>query len=459
MIHKLQFRLLIAFVLVIMVAIGTVSIFVYRNTGDQLQQFGRQALQDQSARYTYMFSSYYASNLSWDGVQTGVDELSRIDNQNIIITGVDGVVIASTDHSQVGKQYKAKTSGIPMYIRQIPTMGMSSQTTMPQQIQVGVLYTNPENIPYPITTGLAKTITRFLIIGGLLAIGIALIITFWISRRISAPVRVLTNSAKQLGQGDFSQRVPFSGKGEIGELGTAFNVMADDLQHNETLRRNMVADTAHELRTPLSNIRGYLEAIRDGVVQPDSNTINSLYEEAVLLSRLVEDLQDLALAEAGELKLVKQTVGINEVVNQSVTAIQPQAQAKSISVTSSLPESSPLVEIDFHRILQVLHNLLDNALAHTPAGGSVMVTLIPHFSTVDIAVEDTGEGIPVEEIPNIFERFYRVDKSRTRATGGHGLGLTIAKRLVEAHQGTISVTSEVGKGSRFTVSLPLVETK
>ncbi|MDD5191070.1 MAG: HAMP domain-containing protein, partial [Dehalococcoidales bacterium] len=263
MIHKLQFRLLLAFVAVIIIAIGTVSIFVYQNTGGQLQQYGQQALQDQTARYTYVFSSYYARNLSWDGVQDGVDELSKIDHQKIIITGLDGQIIAATDHNQVGKTYTNST-GIPMFIRLQVAGGMIMGPQMAQQIQVGVLYANPENIPYPITSDLANRITRFLIIGGLMAIAIALIITVILSRRISAPVKELTNKARQFGQGDFSQRVPYEGKGEIGELATAFNSMADDLQRMETLRRDMVADTAHELRTPLSNIKGYLEAIRDG---------------------------------------------------------------------------------------------------------------------------------------------------------------------------------------------------
>ncbi len=453
MIHRLQFRLLLAFVLVILITIGTVSIFVFSNTGDQLHQFEQQQLRDQTARYKFMFENYYAMNSSWDGVQVGVVQLSQIDQQNIILTDNDGVTVAATDSTQIGKQYKVKTTGVPLTVWEM-TSGMGITQPMMKQTQIGVLYVNPENRPPAITTGLAATINRFLLIGGLLAIGIALLITFWISRRISAPVRKLTDSARHLGQGDFSQRVPFAGKGEIGELATAFNAMADDLQHTETLRRDMVADTAHELRTPLSNIKGYLEAIRDGVVQPDAGTINSLYEEAALLSRLVEDLQDLALVEAGQLKLVKQTVAVNEVVNQAVNAAQPQAQGKHITLVSNVPEPSALVEIDSHRILQVLHNLLDNALAHTPGDGSITVNVAPKETTVEISVTDTGEGIAADELPNIFERFYRVDKSRARATGGHGLGLTIAKRLVEAHNGTIKVESEPGKGSRFTVTLP-----
>jgi len=453
MIHKLQFRLFLAFTLVIIVTIGTVSVFVYRNTGDELQFYGHRALQDQSTRYEIMLSNYYAMNASWDGIQTWVEELSEVDEQNIVVTDDQSVVVGATNTSLIGNTYKARSVGVPLYVLKMNPIATMGQPMM-QRVQVGTLYVNPDNKPLAIAATLARRINFFLIIGGILAIIIALVITMILSRRISAPVRVLTDTAQKLGQGDFSQRVPYSGEGEIGELATAFNTMADDLQRMETLRRNMVADTAHELRTPLSNIKGYLEAIRDGIVQPDAATIGFLYEEAELLSRLVADLQDLALAEAGELKLTKQNTALNDVITQAVTAMQAKAQTKGVNLAASLPETSPRVEIDFHRILQVLHNLLENALAHTPGGGSVQVNVTPQASNVEITVNDTGEGIPVEELPNIFERFYRVDKSRTRATGGHGLGLTIARRLVEAHGGTITAASEIGKGSRFTFTLP-----
>jgi signal transduction histidine kinase len=288
-----------------------------------------------------------------------------------------------------------------------------------------------------------------------MAVAIAVAITFFLSRRILAPVKALTSAAKRLGRGDFSQRVQVKDRSELGELGRAFNAMTSDLERTEKLRRNMVADVAHELRTPLSNVRGYLEAIRDGVIKPDANTIRSLSEEAMLLSRLVDDLQDLALAEAGELKLVCQTEDVSELVNQTVATVQAQATAKGLSVSIDLSDRLPPVNIDYHRISQVLRNLLENAVAHTAKGGSITVAAKPQDNWVEVSVTDTGEGIPADDLPNIFERFYRVDKSRARATGGSGLGLTIAKRLVEAHGGKIKVQSELGKGSRFSFTIPV----
>lgn len=300
-----------------------------------------------------------------------------------------------------------------------------------------------------------QAIGRYFLWGGLLAIVTAVLITFVLSRHILSPIRALTVTAGHLGSGDFSKRVRSSDKGDVGALAQAFNNMADDLERAEKMRRNLVADVAHELRTPLSNIQGYLEAILDGAVKADAATIRSLYEELTLLSRLINDLQELTLAEAGELKLVRQAEDITQVINQTVTAMQAQATAKEISLAINAPGTFPLCDIDFNRIRQVLHNLLDNAMAHTHQGGTITISAHQQDKWVAVSVADTGEGIPAEELPFIFERFYRVDKSRTRKTGGYGLGLTIAKRLVESHGGEIEAQSEAGKGSCFTFTVPV----
>jgi signal transduction histidine kinase len=235
--------------------------------------------------------------------------------------------------------------------------------------------------------------------------------------------------------------------------------MADSLDHTQRLRQNMVADVAHELRTPLSNLKGYLEAINDGVVKCDEATIRSLNEEAATLTRLVADLQELSLADAGELKITAQPQDIGELIRDTMAALQPKANDKGLTLNTDLPDSLPILNIDAHRIKQVLYNLLVNAVAHTGKGGMITVTVKAHNDAVSVSVSDTGEGIPPEDLPNIFERFYRVDKSRARSTGGSGLGLTIAKRLVQAHGGTINVKSELGKGSTFTFTLPVLKDK
>jgi len=223
------------------------------------------------------------------------------------------------------------------------------------------------------------------------------------------------------------------------------------------LRRNMVGDVAHELRTPLTNLRGYLEAARDGLVAPDGALVDNLYEETMLLNRLVIDLQDLAQAEAGQLTLVRQPTALQGIVEQAVSMLRPQADARGITLTIELPAALLLVEVDRTRVGQVLRNLLSNAAAHTPRGGEIAVSAAAAGQEVAVSVRDTGTGIAPEHLPYVFDRFYRADKSRARQTGGAGLGLAIAKQLVVAHGGSITVESAAGQGSTFTFTLPVAQ--
>jgi len=467
MIHSFHFRLLLGFTLVIVVAIGTVSFFVSHSAQGKVQEYQQQTKDIRSSRMAHLLSHYYAQKGGWADIQPLIEQMGTLYGQRIVVVDSSGIVVADSLHGFLGMHPDPHWPGRalpmdsslttqPLPANPSPTPVNPSPTVTGSR-SVGTLYVNPESAPDADAASvhsLSNSINGFLLWGGLLALGVALAFTFVLSRRMSAPIQALTSAARRLGQGDFSQRVNVQTRDEVGELARTFNSMADDLTRAEQLRRNMVADAAHELRTPLSNIRGYLEAIRDGLMQPDASTLNSVYEEALLLSKLVEDLQELSLADAGQLHIVCQPEDIAVSIKSAVSATQPQADAKGVSLTVDLPEMLPYCNIDYHRIGQVLRNLLDNALAHTPEGGSITVSARESGNQVEVAVSDTGEGIPREDLPNIFERFYRVDKSRARATGGSGLGLTIAKRLVEAHGGRIEVQSELGKGSRFSFTVP-----
>jgi signal transduction histidine kinase len=386
---------------------------------------------------------YYAREEDWADIQPFVEEMGTLYGRRIVLTDSNGIVAADSDGNLLGKTFA------PDWPNQ---MLLSKQ----EGIVWGTLYMSPESsLGTALVQGLAKSISLSLLWGSVLAVVVAVILTLVLSRRISTPVQALTVSAQRLGLGDFSQRVPVHDKGELGELAQTFNSMVDNLQRNEKLRRNLMADIAHELRSPLYNIRGYVEAIQDGVAEPDTKTISSINEEVILLCRLVDDLRELALAESGELKLFYQSENVAELVNHALVAVQPKAEAKEISLSVRIPDELPPVKADFQRIDQVLHNLLENAIIHTSKGNSVAITAHQQGSWVEISVADNGEGIPEEDLPNIFERFYRVDKSRTRATGGSGLGLTIAKYLIEAHGGRIWVQSKPGEGSCFTFTLPV----
>jgi len=471
MINNLNFRLIVAFAVVIIVIIGSVFFFTYSTTRNEISQVGDRLETMQDRRVQSELSRYYRIVHTWDGVQPLVVQWGNLYGRRIILTNNDNTVVADSDEKLVSKTYTEKSFGQSMI--QIPVSlsgqssasfnprkpGQSPEQTMPADTigTLHVLHGELLDINRAALQITYSTIGGYFIKGGLLAIAVAILFTFFLSRRILAPVKALTGATRQFGKGDFSRRVTYEGKGELGELARSFNSMADNLEHTQRLRRNMVADVAHELRTPLSNLKGYLEAISDGVVQPDEATIHSLNEEASSLSRLVEDLQELSLADAGELKMTVQPEDISRLIKETVTALYPKASGKGLSLTADLPAAISPVNIDNHRIKQVLYNLLDNAVAHTGKDGKINVTAREHDNMVYISVSDTGEGIPPEDLPMIFERFYRVDKSRARATGGSGLGLTIAKRLVEAHGGTIKVESQVGQGSTFMFTIPITK--
>jgi two-component system sensor histidine kinase BaeS len=282
---------------------------------------------------------------------------------------------------------------------------------------------------------------------------VAVVGTVVAARRLLRPIGALTGAAHRMGEGDLGERVSVGGSDEIAVLAEAFNTMADSLEEQDRLRRIMTGDIAHELRTPLSNIRGYLEALREGVLEPTPEIIASLHDEAVLLQGLVDDLQDLALAEAGELRVVPEETDLVDLLERSLAPYRPRAEAAGISIDIEV-DSPAHVAVDRGRMRQVVGNLLDNALRHTPSGGRVTVGLRREGGATLISVADTGPGIPQEHLPNVFERFYRADPSRHRATGGSGLGLAIARELVRAHGGEISVESRPGAGTIFTIRLP-----
>ncbi len=462
MIHSLRFRLLIAFLSVILVTIGTVSLFISLRTSGEIGQFERRGEEAQFARLLHSLARYHFEQGDWTGIQAKVEEMGSLYGRRIVLTDENGVVVADSQGDLIGQPYQPPSSEEALLLPALllPALPPPPHPFLPPPPLIteasGTVYIGPQSLTDPTSPRfLSHSITQFIIWGYLIGGGVALAMTLILSRRILSPIKALTKAARRLGQGDFSQRLELKDKGEVGELARAFNSMAGDLKRAEQLRRNMVADVAHELRTPLSNIRGYLEAVNDGLMKADAKAIQSLNEESNRLSRLVDELQELSLAEAGELKLQRQAGDISRLIDQAVVAVQAQATAKGVSLSTDLGEELPSVNIDSQRMAQVLHNLLDNAIAHTDHGDSITVSAVREGDCIEVAVTDTGEGIPDEDLPNIFERFYRVDKSRARATGGSGLGLTIAKRLVEAHGGSIEARSEPGKGTRFTFTLPV----
>jgi signal transduction histidine kinase len=290
--------------------------------------------------------------------------------------------------------------------------------------------------------------------GSLAAGGIGVLVALWLASRIVRPVVELTQATRVVARGGPPPSVPVVGKDEIAELGHAFNRMAARLAEEDEQRRRLFAGIAHELRTPLSVIQGMLEGMLDHVVEPTAERLAVLHNQAVLLERLITDLRDLSLAQTGQLRLHRRTIDLSGVVRETVEALAPLADERTVSLRVELPAKLLPVQADPDRFRQVVQNLVENALRHTPSGGEVRVILNNNGDGVHMVVADTGTGIGAQDLPHIFEHFYRADESRARSSGGTGMGLAIVKSLVEAHGGRVSVESAPGAGTIFTITLP-----
>ncbi|MFD3642627.1 MULTISPECIES: sensor histidine kinase [Streptomyces] len=275
--------------------------------------------------------------------------------------------------------------------------------------------------------------------------------------RLVRPLHALTGAAQRMRDGERPESVPVSGDDEVGRLAAAFNDMSAHRARLEEQRKAMVSDVAHELRTPLSNIRGWLEAAQDGLADPDPAFVSSLLEEAVLLQHIIDDLQDLAAADAGVLRLHHEPVEARELLGQVAAAHQARAENAGVTLTVAGAAPGPALRADPVRLRQAVGNLVSNAVRHTPEGGRVTLRAYAceeEAGTVLVEVADTGSGIPAEDLPHVFDRFWRAEKSRSRRTGGSGLGLAIVRKLVEAHGGTVDAASVAGEGSTFVLRLP-----
>jgi len=456
MLNSLRFRLLLTTLAVVLVTVSVMAVFASQRTAGEFRSYVEHGDRSRDRRLAFVLTRAYAQTQTWQNIQPALEDLSQVSGDRVVVADLQGKIVGDSSKELIGKtvgsQWPRPSSSIIFESR-----------------EVGSLYINPLPPPPLVNTDFVAAVNRSVLLSALMASAVAIVITLFMSRRIVRPVELLTAAARQMEKGDLKTRVKVTSNDEIGQLSHAFNAMADGLAKQEQLRRNMVSDVAHELRTPLTNIRGYLEAAKDGLVQPDGALVDNLYEEAILLNRLVNDLQELALAEAGQLRLERHPVKIGDVVRTTIEVLNPRAEERDISLVVQAPDDLPMVEADLHRVGQVLRNLLNNALDYTPPGGQVTVAAQQDGAWVNVQVRDTGPGIAPEHLPYVFERFYRVDPSRTRAraegppepkapcgwAGGAGLGLAIVKQLVQAHGGRVWVESALGAGATFGFTLPL----
>ena len=442
----LQFRLVVGFTLVMTLALAGVGLSVGYAAKRESDAFQAEVEAVRVARMENVVSRLLADKNPTIDVHTALDDAGKLYGWRIVLRDREGRLVADS-HGLSGRLVPGKVRGYRWF--NVKKQGEDLGWAQVSKDELPVI------APEPGSSVLVAAFNQSLLWSGAVAAGVGVVLMWLLSRRILSPVRTLSVAAGRIGQGDLSQRVRAGGRDEMGELGRTFNSMAGRLQQAERQRRNMMSDVAHELRTPLSNIQGYVEAIRDGLIEPTSETLESIHRQVLHLADLVEDLRVLALAEAGDLPLRIEAHAVGDVLREAVEPFRPRAQARNIELSTSVKPGLPYAAMDRTRISQVVANLLENAIRHTPESGAVTLTAGRGGpGMVRITVADTGEGIPPDDLPTVFDRFYRADPSRARATGGVGLGLTIAKQLVEAHGGTISARSEPGEGATFAFELP-----
>jgi len=401
-------------------------------------------------------SAYYQRHNSWDGVDLvlgGAQSTFRAESGRglILFLADENQRIMYPDRSgQIGMRLnqvaRIQVISIDVDGRTVGYLGIAPRPSPPGSPDVG---------PSPPT--LLERLRGFLLIIAIVGGAIGIIFGILMSRTLTAPLSRLAEGARAIGARNLTQRVEEKGTNEIVEVARAFNEMASSLEQAEQLRRNLLADVAHELRTPLSVLQGNLRAMLDEVYALDKTEVAGLYEQTRLLSRLVNDLHELAQAEAKQLPLNLKATDLTQLIMATSDTFSPVAEAEGITIQTELPADLPLIEVDEARLAQVLHNILGNGLRHTPTGGTIKVRAESTADAINLSISDTGEGIPPEHLSHIFDRFYRTDRARSRDRGGTGLGLAIARAIVEAHGGQIGVISNgvSGQGTTFTIHLPL----
>ncbi len=489
--RSLFFRLLGAFALVILALAVIVAGLVNRATTGQFRLYADRNGQLWATQLAPQLADYYVQQGSWQGVEARLQGSGGIARPGTGMMGSGGMGMMGSGTAGTSDMWAMMGLRVLLADPRGRVIGdsadlLTGRTLPAAQLATGTpIQVNGQTVGIVIGASVAAPVAaspagafltevnRSILLAVLAAGVVALALGALLFFQLTAPMRRLTAAAHAIAAGDLSQRVAVRSRDELGELAGAFNTMAANLAASEGQRRQMVADVAHELRTPLSVMQANLEAMQDGILPTDAEQLASLHEETLLLSRLVADLRLLSLAETGQLKLERAETDLSELVRKATERMRSAAQAKGIHLQTDLPPASP-VRADADRVNQVIGNLVDNALRYTPAGG--VVTVQVSLATPDradtplppagrklylVMVTDSGAGIPPADLPHVFDRFYRADKSRTRSSGGSGLGLAIVRYLVEAHGGRVwaespihQVTGNQGYGTRFFFTLP-----
>lgn len=496
--HSLWVKLIGAFGMVILVGISVVVLLASQATIGQFELYVTQTGQQWANQLAPALSNYYTQTGSWDGVDIllqqpaayGVTSATGQSGGDGCMDGMSGNGMMGDMGGMMGSNWssweskdwcqedqwmmdmwtstgnrlvlvnedwmiEADTAGTLVGTRlQADDIARGTPITL-QGEQIGTIIVTPFNSPSTPAGDFLRSVGNSVLWAGIAAGIVALLMGSLLFFQITRPLRSLSAAAQSIAKGDLNQRAWSDNQDEVGQVAHSFNQMADKLQRYESERQNMVADIAHELRTPLSVIQGNLEAMLDNVLPTNARELALLHQETILLNRLIGDLRTISLAEAGQLILQKRAVDLAELVDQVIERLQLRIEEKGIKLRTTIPVDLPVVQADPERLSQVLTNLVDNALRYTPSGTQVVISAGVTPEGIQVSVRDTGPGIPEDELPKLFERFWRAEKSRNRATGGSGLGLAIVKQLVIAHGGRVWAENLVGKGAQFNFILPI----
>ena len=453
--RSISSKLILAFLSIGIISVAVISLTATWNTRAEFIRF----LTDQTQNdVVTQLSDYYQEYGSWEGVESVLHPDGDEPGMNpgpgpdrrfypFTLTTETGMVIAPNGRYKYGDQVSQQDLAKGISIEKDGKV-------------IGVLVPFPT--PFqgrPREVEFIERINRILLYGALIAAVIALLVGIFLSRTLTRPIRELTQATHAVSEGDLSQQVPVRSNDELGELAQAFNRMSSELSRSVNARKQMTADIAHELRTPLSLILGHAEAVHDGVLPPSQENFEIIREEAARLEHLVNDLRILSLADAGELSIAPQTIEPQRLLQEVAAIYQYQTQRKNITLDLEIASPLSSIEVDPGRMTQVLTNILDNALRHTPEGGKIILSAQDATADdqVELAIQDSGPGLKAEDLDRIFDRFYRTDSSRQRdgdIPGGSGLGLAIARSIVQTHGGQLSAESESGKGLRVIIRLP-----
>ncbi len=481
MLNSLRFRLILSYIAVIAVCLTIIAVTLALLV--RSDPFSRELAQE---RLILVLNNVV--RLAQQDLRTGAapeqvmsDLHAQVDTQTtrvLFVTGVNRRIVADSGNTLKSRNLSEVTSGLPQRLSGGLSSGkMDVGDKQPwiyvARISAGPPYTGVVVAQAPAGSSLASPIYAQMLrqlalsgcIGGLLAVLLALLI----ADSVSSPLRRLSKAAAAIAEGDYNQAVPMQGPAEVQELATNFNSMAEQMRASQQSQRDFLANVSHDLKTPLTSIQGFAQAITDGAAgDPESvrRSAGIIQDEAQRMSRMVSELLDLARIESGQIVMRREPVHLNAVLRDCVDKLALRAQQTGVTLNTQVPDNLPVVVGDGDRLAQVFTNLMDNALKHTPEGGQVTLaaralsgsSIVRRGKTwpagVEVSVRDTGSGIPPKDLGRIFERFYQVDKARPRGSG-LGLGLAIVKQIVEAHYGAITAESVVGQGSRFVVTLPL----